>query len=318
MVVGGLCGIAMGIVAPHARAQAPVYAPAAPAWSGDGVTGSMVLTPITARLGIGVPEPTAKVQILGNHGQDVTSSPGVGYLVLGDHTGTLGDQTGVHMKLDRNDIQVAGPSPETVLSLNLQRYGGPIVVHGDRPMSERVYLPFEGGLGVGTANPHLYAVSQSFMRPEWPRADSEFAVDGWIYSDISFANEVRVMDRLRVGRRGYPGAAWDDRASDALVMVAGKLAAQEIIVHIDHWADDVFDEDYPLPTLAEVEEFVREEHHLPGVPSGAEIEASGMDVASTNATLLRKVEELTLYMIEQDKRIMQLERELAELREQQE
>lgn len=278
----------------------------------------MVLTPIAARLGVGVNEPTAKVQIFGGYGQEVTSTPGVGYLVLGDHTETLGDQTGVHMKIDRNDIQVSGPSQETVLSLHLQRFGGPVVVHGDRPMSERVYLPFEGGLGVGTANPHLYAVSQSFMEPDWPYPDSEFAVDGWMYSDISFANEVRVMDRLRVGRRGYPGTAFDERASDALVMVGGKLSAQEIIVHVDQWADDVFDEDYPLPTLADVENFVREERHLPGVPSGAEIEESGMDVASTNVTLLRKVEELTLYMIEQNKRIEELERELAELREKQE
>jgi hypothetical protein len=224
----------------------------------------------------------------------------------------------VHMKLDRNDIQVSGPSPETVLSLNLQRYGGPVVVHGNRPMSERVYLPFEGGLGVGTSNPHLYAVSQNFMREEWDHPDSQIAVNGWLYSDISFSNEVRVMDRLRVGRRGFPGFAFDERASDALVMVGGKLSAQEIIVHVDQWADDVFDDDYTLPTLVEVEDFVREEHHLPGVPSAVEIKESGMDVASTTATLLRKTEELTLYLIEQNKRIEQLERELAELREAQE
>ena len=122
------------------------------------------------------------------------------------------------------------------------------------------------------------------------------------------------MDRLRVGRRGYPGVAWDERAANALVMVGGMLTAQEIIVHVDQWADDVFDEDYPLPTLADVEDFVREEHHLPGVPSGVEIEESGMDVAATNVTMLRKIEELTLYMIEQNKRLERLERELAELR----
>lgn len=276
----------------------------------------MVLTPaLTARLGVGVNEPAAKVQVFGSVYEEVRSTPGVGYLVLGDHTGTLGDQTGVHMKLDRNDIQVAGPYPETVLSLNLQRYGGPVVLHGDRPMSERVYLPYAGGLGVGTGNPHLYAVSQNFMHADWDHADSEVAVNGWLYSDISWSNEVRVMDRLRVGRRGYAGTVFDERASDALVMVGGKLSAQEIIVHIDHWADDVFDDDYTLPTLAEVEDFVREEHHLPGVPSGVEIKESGMDVASTNATLLRKTEELTLYLIEQNKRLEQLERELAELRE---
>ncbi len=59
--------------------------------------------------------------------------------------------------------------------------------------------------------------------------------------------------------------------------------------------------------LAEVEQYITENHHLPEVPSEAEVKENGLDLGEFNATLLLKIEELTLYIIEQDKRIKQLE-----------
>jgi len=64
------------------------------------------------------------------------------------------------------------------------------------------------------------------------------------------------------------------------------------------WADYVFDKDYELMPLNKVEEFVTKNHHLPGVPSAEEVKESGIDVATMDAKLLEKIEELTLYMIE--------------------
>jgi hypothetical protein len=73
------------------------------------------------------------------------------------------------------------------------------------------------------------------------------------------------------------------------------------------WSDYVFADDYDLKSLDEVESFINANKHLPGVPSAQEVVNTGIDVAEMDATLLKKVEELTLYIIEQNKRIQSLE-----------
>lgn len=67
------------------------------------------------------------------------------------------------------------------------------------------------------------------------------------------------------------------------------------------WADYVFDENYKMQDLAEVEAFVKANHHLPNVPSAQEMVDNGLDVATMDAKLLEKIEELTLYLIEMKK-----------------
>lgn len=64
------------------------------------------------------------------------------------------------------------------------------------------------------------------------------------------------------------------------------------------WADFVFDENYKLSSLAEVESFIKENKHLPEIPSAEEVKNNGIDLAEMDAKLLQKIEELTLYMIE--------------------
>jgi hypothetical protein len=67
------------------------------------------------------------------------------------------------------------------------------------------------------------------------------------------------------------------------------------------WADYVFEPTYELRPLSQVESFIKENKHLPEVPSAKEVEKSGLDVGETTALLLKKIEELTLYMIEMKK-----------------
>ncbi|MGN7787305.1 hypothetical protein ACTJIJ_22415 [Niabella sp. 22666] len=88
--------------------------------------------------------------------------------------------------------------------------------------------------------------------------------------------------------------------------VKGKIRAQEIKVEADNgtnWPDYVFKKDYPLPSLAEVEKHIKEKGHLPEVPSAKEVEKEGIALGANQAVLLKKIEELTLYAIEQDKKI---------------
>lgn len=81
-------------------------------------------------------------------------------------------------------------------------------------------------------------------------------------------------------------------------------------------ADYVFAEDYTYPTLAEVDSFIQENHHLPGVVSQAEVdEQGGVDLTDFTVQLQEKLEELYLHVIEMDKRVADLEAENAALKE---
>jgi hypothetical protein len=77
-----------------------------------------------------------------------------------------------------------------------------------------------------------------------------------------------------------------------------------------NWPDYVFQSNYRLAALNEIELFIQQHKHLPGVPAAEEIEKNGFDVGDNQALLLKKIEELTLYIIDQDKRIKRLEEQL--------
>lgn len=81
--------------------------------------------------------------------------------------------------------------------------------------------------------------------------------------------------------------------------VGGKIVAEEVVVKLQTaWPDYVFADEYKLLSLLEVERFIKQNKHLPGVPSATQVEADGISLGEMNATLLKKIEELTLYMIE--------------------
>ncbi|OIN55447.1 hypothetical protein BLX24_30600 [Arsenicibacter rosenii] len=82
------------------------------------------------------------------------------------------------------------------------------------------------------------------------------------------------------------------------------------------WSDYVFASDYKLRSLSEVERFVKTNKHLPGVPSAEEVVKEGVDMAKMDAKLLEKVEELTLYVIQQQKQIQQLQLENKRIKRQ--
>lgn len=92
--------------------------------------------------------------------------------------------------------------------------------------------------------------------------------------------------------------------------VAGDVIAAKVKVQqTSGWADYVFEPTYKLPSLKEVEQFIKENKHLPDVPSATEIEKNGLDLGDGQAVLLKKIEEMTLYMIEMNKKIEKLQEE---------
>ena len=73
------------------------------------------------------------------------------------------------------------------------------------------------------------------------------------------------------------------------------------------WSDFVFDKTYKLTPLSNVEKFINENHHLPNIPSAENVVENGVNLVEMDAKLLQKIEELTLYIIQQDKKINDLE-----------
>lgn len=91
---------------------------------------------------------------------------------------------------------------------------------------------------------------------------------------------------------------------DYKLAVNGNIGAKGVVIENNVvWPDYVFEDCYELRSLIDVERYIKEHGHLPEVPSSAEVSERGVDVGSTHALLLKKVEELTLYMIDQDKRL---------------
>lgn len=106
----------------------------------------------------------------------------------------------------------------------------------------------------------------------------------------------------------------DLRNKYRLFVTKGILSEDFAIAPKSTWADYVFNKDYNLRGLNEVEEFISENNHLPDVPSAKQVADEGYSQHDMNKALLQKIEELTLYVIKQEKKIATLESELENLK----
>ncbi len=98
--------------------------------------------------------------------------------------------------------------------------------------------------------------------------------------------------------------------------VKGKIIADEVEIKVNKGADLVFESDYNLPTLSEVENHIKENKHLLGIPSEKEMIKNGVNVNEMQIKLLQKIEELTLYTIELNKQVQRLKTENQEIKKQ--
>src|SRR5690606_13093787 len=96
--------------------------------------------------------------------------------------------------------------------------------------------------------------------------------------------------------------------------VAGNVIAEGVKVELQgNWPDFVFTKDFDLMPLAKVKRFIETKGHLPNIPSAIQVQQEGIDLGGMNALLLQKIEELTLYILDQERRINGLTLENAKI-----
>jgi len=139
----------------------------------------------------------------------------------------------------------------------------------------------------------------------WNGADNKFFVgtkQGGVNTNVLVID--RATSSVGIGTQSPAGYR---------LAVNGAIRSKEIVVETG-WSDFVFEPGYDLPTLEDYEAHISEHGHLPDIPSAANVAKHGVKVGEMESKLLQKVEELTLHMIQMNKRIGELECENAELR----
>jgi uncharacterized protein YaiE (UPF0345 family) len=94
--------------------------------------------------------------------------------------------------------------------------------------------------------------------------------------------------------------------------VNGSIRAKEIRVNTG-WADYVFEDGYVLKPLSEIEKYIKANKHLPDIPAAAELQKDGVDISAMQTKMMAKIEELTLHLIEANKKIELLEQKLTQI-----
>lgn len=183
----------------------------------------------------------------------------------------------------------------------------------------KMILNHEGNLGIGTTNPTgkleikgpYDGNSQLIINTTSANAELRFSYNDQIKGFVWFDPN---LETLGFGKGSINNSFFVNSAGNFGVGtiypaykldVIGTIRSREVKVDMNG-ADFVFEKDYKLMSLNELEKYLKKEKHLPEIAPAKEMEANGTDLGALNSKLLQKVEELTLYLIEQNKKVDEL------------
>jgi hypothetical protein len=138
----------------------------------------------------------------------------------------------------------------------------------------------------------------------------------FVNDQLKFNGKVGIGGNSAAGFGSFPTTAGSVNVSAYQLFVRGGILTEEIRVNLrdtNGWADYVFNKDYKLKSLAEVEQFIIENGHLPNVPSAKTVKEDGIELGEMAKIQQEKIEELTLYIIELNKKLEAQDKKMIEL-----
>jgi hypothetical protein len=264
----------------------------------------------TGKVGIGTDDPQEQLHINGAiRGYDsiegaLRINTGHGILDIGSQNSGYS-----HIKTDRSRFYFNRP-----IYVNSGMIGSyhtnnlSLHTHGTTRMT---ILNSNGNVGIGTSLPvysldvvGTIASTGNSGIVQMFNADANTAV-------LNGVNDVQIRTgnapRLTIKNNGNVGIGTINPQSK--LAVNGKVTCTEVEVTLNGWSDFVFADDYELMPLVEVEQHIKKNKHLPDIPSEKEVLENGLDLGNMQAKLLQKLEELTLYVIAQNKELKHLKNE---------
>lgn len=251
----------------------------------------------TGNVGIGTTSPTVPLQVRG----DVILGRGSGG---NNHLRVSSDVNGVYLTSDdtgtnqKNLFLRASPT-------NINSQDRHIFIQAGKSNGNwitRMAVMGGGNVGIGTTNPsHRLQVAGS---SKWTGNSSSYTE---IHSNGSgqylrqFANDGKTQSWII---RGYASSGVQAIFNSGGINVNGTVKAKEVNITVSSWPDYVFRPEYKLMPLGEVENYIKVNGHLPNIPTEAEVDENGILLGELNASLLKKIEELTLYIISQEKTLI--------------
>tara|TARA_R110000751_G_scaffold233903_2_gene334907 strand:+ start:100119 stop:101123 length:1005 start_codon:yes stop_codon:yes gene_type:complete len=220
---------------------------------------------------------------------------------------------GITSTIGNNRSQFYASSSTTYLGLRDNNNGEIFKVSNDPTLGSFIHMPKTNSrIVIGGFGDYRFSEGKLIVK------QGNAIIEGNIIADGNITTEVDLFVQGNSYVNGKVGIGTSN--PDEKLTVKGKIHAEEVKVDLNVPPDYVFEKfytgestlksDYQMPTLQEIEDFTKLNFHLPNVPSAEEIQKDGLKLSKMTAILLQKIEELTLYTIEQEKRIKILETKL--------